>query len=777
MVSVNCFVCCEEFICPKKFFLHFKSHYTPPGTVYTCCTNKRSQKFIVKYSFKIHVFNQFKKVDNEKLNQTISTEDTLMENCDANIPIPESFSYNDLLQNVNKSINKFVIEIHSNNNYTRSDVIKLQKLIESEILNPIFNFIRNCLDNINYDKETLSRIFCDLQNVFKDFQSDYLLQKSLLKMELTEDPRVFTIENSSNSKGVVMPLRFQFKKIFEKDNCLEKVLAHMDAIEKSASHTDFIQSDLWKQKKLLYPNKTLIPYFLYNDDFGINNPLGSKSSKHSVCNFYYNFPCMPQKSSKIHEVFLECSFLPADIKKYGNNSFKVLIEIIKDIEVSGIDIETKTGTKKVYFVMGLLLGDNLGLNITLNFSKSFSANHFCRFCLINKTDSQKCCKEDPEILRNRINYIHGIEESTFIETGITENSIFNDIPSFHATENYAVDIMHDLYEGICHHILCQSLLHFIYEMKYLTIDILNSRVKSFSYFKNDKGSEKISFTKKELENCKLKVSAKQMMALCYYFPVLLGKYIPRNDEVWKFLNTFFELIEEILCYEISSSSIKKIQNKIEVINRDYQILFKKNLTPKFHIMTHYPMIMKKSGPLRKLWTFKFESKHKQFKIYSNAITSRNNIPKTFSIKHQINFANYLVNSEIIKDCIFTKLLNNPKIKKQVRDTFQCNEILIYSEALLWGYRYDNKSFIGKSLNDVDIFIVICIIKSKSDIFVYGKKVSTIFDIHYEAYEIINILQRFEIIPFHAILGPPVEKIQTSLGKTFVKLKDFYRSIC
>lgn len=141
-------------------------------------------------------------------------------------------------------------------------------------------------------------------------------------------------------------------------------------------------------------------------------------------------------------------------------------------------------------------------------------------------------------------------------------------------------------------------------MKYLTIDILNSRVKSFSYFKNDKGSEKISF--------------------------LLGKYIPRNDEVWKFLNTFFELIEEILCYEISSSSIKKIQNKIEVINRDYQILFKKNLTPKFHIMTHYPMIMKKSGPLRKLWTFKFESKHKQFKIYSNAITSRNNIPKTFS---------------------------------------------------------------------------------------------------------------------------------------------------
>lgn len=141
-----------------------------------------------------------------------------------------------------------------------------------------------------------------------------------------------------------------------------------------------------------------------------------------------------------------------------------------------------------------------------------------------------------------------------------------------------------------------------------------------------------------------------MMAFCYYFPLLFGEYVPHNDEVWSFLKILFELIEDILCYEIIRNDlIYKIKNKIEILNRDYQILFKKNLTPKFHILLHYPMIMKKCGPLRNRWNFKFEAKHKQFKIYSHITTSRKNIPKSFSIKHQIKFANFLINSESNKD--------------------------------------------------------------------------------------------------------------------------------
>lgn len=120
---------------------------------------------------------------------------------------------------------------------------------------------------------------------------------------------------------------------------------------------------------------------MYTDDFGINNPLGAKSNNNAICNFYYSFPCLPTKSSKLNEVFLACTFNSSDIKRYGNDCFIKLVENLKKIETEGIEIRTENGSKEVYFIMGLLLGDNLGLNITLGFSKSFSSHYFCRFCL------------------------------------------------------------------------------------------------------------------------------------------------------------------------------------------------------------------------------------------------------------------------------------------------------------------------------------------------------------------------------------------------------------
>ena len=64
--------------------------------------------------------------------------------------------------------------MHSNNNFTRSDVKKLQKIIEINTVSPILNFIKNSLDNIKYDKVTLVRVVSDLQNLFRDFKSDYM---------------------------------------------------------------------------------------------------------------------------------------------------------------------------------------------------------------------------------------------------------------------------------------------------------------------------------------------------------------------------------------------------------------------------------------------------------------------------------------------------------------------------------------------------------------------------------------------------------------------------
>ncbi|KAI8115638.1 hypothetical protein CVS40_12276 [Lucilia cuprina] len=453
MVSlIKCSFCDEAFDSAEIYFVHLKKH-TPFGTNFICNFGECYQRFSSKDSFKRHVLNHFKKINLCKNVNNILEEETSKSHCmdSENLNVDSSFCnqsssnppfcYTKYFETVMEFATKFVIQLHSNNNYSRSDIISLQKSIQSFIIEPICNFLENCVGNI-----TPTIIVNDLKSLFKNVNTDYMLEKYLTEKRLIEELQVFSIDESLNAKGTLMPLHFQFEQIFTKDGLIDKVLTHMEATEKNDRKINFIQSDLWKQKKSLYPNKILIPYYLYNDDFVINNPLGSKAKNQAVCNFYYSFPCMPQNSSKLNSVFLACSILSADVKKHGNKCYDALIESIIDLEITGIEINTVTGPKKIHFIMGLMLGDNLGLNCTLGFSKSFSAKYFCRFCLIEKKDSQKAVTENEALLRNRINYREALETETPMEYGIATKSNFNNIPSFHVTENFAIDVMHDLYE-------------------------------------------------------------------------------------------------------------------------------------------------------------------------------------------------------------------------------------------------------------------------------------------------------------------------------------------
>jgi len=121
---------------------------------------------------------------------------------------------------------------------------------------------------------------------------------------------------------------------------------------------------------------------------------------------------------------------------------------------------TKEGLKKVHFVLGLLVGDNLGLNTILEFSESFSANYFCRFCKENKSVTQKASEENVLYLRNSENYTEDINTNDFKSTGIYEEPIFNKLISFHSTTNFSVDLMHDIFESICNYNLCHIIKYY-----------------------------------------------------------------------------------------------------------------------------------------------------------------------------------------------------------------------------------------------------------------------------------------------------------------------------
>lgn len=320
----------------------------------------------------------------------------------------------------------------------------------------------------------------------------------------------------------------------------------------------------------MYPDKKIIPYFLYNDDFEINNPLSSHAGTHSVCNIYYSFPSLPRRESKLNNVYLAGIIKSSDIKVFGNQKcFRALIDELQFLEVNGIDIKTKNGEiQRIHFILGLVLGDNLGLNSFLDFNKSFSSNSFCRFCKVKKCETQALTTENQDLMRNISNYEDDIQLHDPSETGIRNISQLNNLPSFHVVENYCIDVMHDIFEGICHYDFCHILQYFIGTVKYFNLETLNSRKKNFAYGSIEIDNMSGEIKLKHINNKRLKMTAREMMSFTFFFPIMVGDLVPDDDEVWKFVLNLVEIVDLILCFEISDKLIYALKNKIKMHNSD-----------------------------------------------------------------------------------------------------------------------------------------------------------------------------------------------------------------
>ncbi|XP_022168088.1 uncharacterized protein LOC111032164 [Myzus persicae] len=534
----------------------------------------------------------------------------------------------------------------------------------------------------------------------------------------------------------------------------------------------------------LYPGKTLIPYILYVDDFEINNPLGSNASKHSICNLYYSFPCLPMEESRLENIFYAAITKTSDLKQFGNEKcFECLIDELKDLEINGIDINDGNNvTIKIHFILGLVVGDNLGLNCFLNFSKSFSSSYFCRLCRAPKEMTQKLSCENSELMRTEENYQLDVLDPN--SKGVVNKSLLNNIPSFHVVKNYYADIMHDLFEGVCHYNIIHIINYFITSMKHFDLDTLNSRKEFFDY--GPKEIENISpkIQLHHLKKKKLKMSAREMMTFIMYFPVMIGDLVPSDDVVWKFLINFVEIIDILLCFEIDECNILILENKIKTHNSDYITLFNDTLKPKFHNLTHYPNIIRQSGPLRKIWCFNFEQKHKQFKVYSHCITSRKNICLTLAKKYELKFAFQLLkgtsffnaitsNDNHLVESNFKNLINNKL--PNVHDV----SIQFYSRIYFKGVEYRQGCYISVFNKNILLNFIheIVVVERKHVLFFCQQLHSVKFDDHILAYEVDPLnLGSFSMIAADEIIGPPIHLIRTAEGKKVIRLKEYYRCI-
>ncbi|XP_050516038.1 uncharacterized protein LOC126890912 [Diabrotica virgifera virgifera] len=331
----------------------------------------------------------------------------------------------------------------------------------------------------------------------------------------------------------------------------------------AGSETDV---DLDTNKIKSFTGKTVIPIFLYFDDYGINNPLGSHST--SILAGYYSFPTVPQYLLSRLQFIFNCAFLKTnDYKQFGNDvSFHHIIEELTFLEKEGIVINTPDQSIRVYFILGAVLGDNLGLNTIMGFTKSFNSNSFCRVCKRTKLETKRDCIQFDDSLRNENNYAMDLKKLEFEVTGLREDCVFNRIPSFHVLENFIFDAMHDLFEGVCHYDICNILLSLIKE-NIITLEVLNSRKNLFQYGETEVGyisSSTIDISR--LNSNKLKMSARECWTFIHFLPLMLGDLVPKCNRSWKLLCLLLEMLDKILLPEFNAEDINALTTLIRQHN-------------------------------------------------------------------------------------------------------------------------------------------------------------------------------------------------------------------
>lgn len=93
-----------------------------------------------------------------------------------------------------------------------------------------------------------------------------------------------------------------------------------------------------------------------------------------------------------------------------------------------------------------------------------------------------------------------------------------------------------------------------------------------------------------------------------------------------------------------STPLKVLLKISEHRHRLQEVFPQLRLTPKHHFLEHYPALIETFGPLVRLWTMRFEAKHKFFKRVVRFSSNFKNVLLSLSTKHQLMMAyNWQIN--------------------------------------------------------------------------------------------------------------------------------------
>lgn len=294
-----CFICKINVKNLSSLVVHFKVfHSLTSYSTYECCESPCSHIFSSLGKFKRHVINKHEKQNTiSSTNPSLSSQYLLeqsssnndnenpvatvdIENNSEQEIIENDFNYNKSINNIYKLAVDFDMDLHNNNNFNFKDIIIIQSELKEKILKPMSLMLGEIIQ-INIQEPIIKGKFHTfsvlLSDPFIHCSNKYNLDKWLMQNDYLDNLKQITINNEVRvvqhdgivtydeaiTKGVLLPLRFQFQKFFEHGDNFKNMYEKTIALNQNNSNiiSNFIQCDLWKNKISQNNQKLVFPFF------------------------------------------------------------------------------------------------------------------------------------------------------------------------------------------------------------------------------------------------------------------------------------------------------------------------------------------------------------------------------------------------------------------------------------------------------------------------------------------------------------------------------------
>jgi len=382
---------------------------------------------------------------------------------------------------------------------------------------------------------------------------------------------------------------------------------------------------------------------------GTTNPLRGQSSLCNVGVFYFIVKNLPNiVNSCYSNVHLISLCYAPDLKTYGHEAVvsKFLSEM-KQLSVNGFTGNFPgLGSQKTYISLLQVTCDNLALRGLLGYIESFSADYFCSICYAKQAEIQCKFYENEYELRSVSKHSEDVAQIASNQAlthshGIKSDCILHQIPGFHATQNFSLDIMHIVLEGIISVELSCVLYHLCRTYRGLSMSGISTHIRTlWSVINVDKCNKPPDLNPLEKPG-RLYPSMKavQSWALLRYLPLAIGDLVVSSDPHWQFLLHLSELVDIVFCPVFTSGMIDYLWELIA----DHLAMFCQlyggsengvRLKPKHHLLVHLPTVIQKSGPLAGMNCLRYELKNSFFKRRAHIMCNFTNVCHTLAYRHQ-----------------------------------------------------------------------------------------------------------------------------------------------